>query len=311
MSDPSPSGPDTATATRTLVTAGFSITNSRRQPTHIEIHCERSDMFGAVVRYLVVVCDGDLPPENDRPNIQKEADNERRVVVLVANSSGTDWLSWTEFLASLGGAVPSWRALSADYEGVLTESARNTLPKGLDGEAWQVFEDAVADGFEFLFGNRVNRLGGKKRGRRVSDMVTQTPDHHVLVLDAKASKRPFEATWDELRPLVEYTKLQIKRQRGHFEVRAAVLIASSIAQTPINLGKLSGDFVGDVGIPISFVIAEDLSYLIKTLAREPILRSSVNWPQIFGRGGLVTRQQIDEELRSAREGRYARGTPHR
>lgn len=300
----------TAIVSRTLVTAGFSITNSRRQPTHIEVHCERADMFGCVVRYLVVVCDGDDPPTSDLPNIARTAEELRRTLLVVCKLGGPTWISWQDFLDSLGGAVPSWRALGPEYRTILLDSANNRVPSGLTGEAWQILEDAVADGFEFILGNRVNRLGGKKRGRRVSDMVTQTPDRHVLILDTKASAAPFDATWDELRPLVEYTKTQIARQRGQFEVRGAILVAHDFKQQVDSLTKFSGDFLAEAGVPLTFVRAQQLAGLVATLGKEPVLRSSVSWPRMLCRGGFLSQSHVDTELEAARSERYARGTPH-
>jgi len=303
--------PSTAVASRTLITAGFSITNSRRQPTHIEFDCQRPDMFGQAVRYLIVICERDNPPEGDLPNIERAAKQSGRSLVVVCRSGGLTWLSWQEFLQSLGGAVPSWRALGPDYVQVLMESAANKVPAGLSGEAWQIFEDAVADGFEFILGNRVNRLGGRKRGRRVSDMVTLTPDDRVLVLDAKASSAAYNVTWGEIRPLIEYTKGQIARQRGHSDVHGAVLVAKDFSQTQEALRKCSGDFLSDVTVPLAFLKAEALARLVSTFAQEPKLRTSVNWARICCRGGLILQQDVAAELKAAREERYARGEPLR
>lgn len=96
----------TATLSRTLLAAGFSIRRARRQPRHIEIACERADMLGATIPYLLVVCEGNEPPMNDLPNIRRTAARAGQVVVLVARSSGPEWISWPEFLAALGGGGP-------------------------------------------------------------------------------------------------------------------------------------------------------------------------------------------------------------
>ena len=303
------SEPDTAIAARTLVTAGFTITNSRRQRAHIEIHCERADAFGISVSYLIAVCNGDAPPTSDVSNIQKESAALNRTLVVVCKEGGPTWISWKEFLNSLGGAVPSWRAVGPNYPAVLNESAGNKTPKGQVGEAWRIFEEAVADGFEFIFGHRVIRLGGKSRGKRVSDMISQTPDQRVLVLDAKAAREPFDVQWPELRPIVEYTKAQIERQRGHSDVHGAVLIAKEFAQDGSRLGGLAADFLADVRVPLTFVRAEDLADLVSRLGEEPRLRSSINWGKIFCRGGLIVRRLVDQEIIAARSETYPRGRP--
>jgi hypothetical protein len=301
--------PDTAVASRTLITAGFSISNSHRQPTHIEIHCERSDLFGSTVPYLIAVCEGDEPPKSDLPNIVRQARSLNRTLVVVCNSGGAEWLSWKEFLDDLGGAVPSWRALGTDYKSVLLEAARNKKPKGLKGEAWQVFEDAVADGFEFILGNRVNRLGGSSRGKRVSDMITQTPDQRVLVIDAKASRKGFNATWPQLRPLVEYTRAQINRQRGHSDVHGAVVVSSEYKQDIPQLRHRADDFLAEVRVPLTFVKAEHFAGLVSTLGKSPKLRTSIDWARLFCRGSLLEPRELSAELKSAERQTYSRGSP--
>jgi len=303
------SEPNTAIAARTLVIAGFTITNSRRQRAHIEIHCERADAFGSLVKYLIAVCDGDVPPASDLSNILKESTTLNRTLVVVCKKGGPTWISWKEFLDSLGGAVPSWRAIGPNYSAVLKESAGNQTPLGQVGEAWRIFEEAVADGFEFILGHRVIRMGGTSRGKRVSDMISQTPDQRVLVLDAKAARDPFDVQWPELRPIVEYTKVQIERQRGHWDVHGAVLIAKEFAQDVSRLGSLTADFLADVRVPLTFVRTEDLAHLVSRLSLEPGFRSSIAWGKIFCRGGLLVRRVVDEEIAAARSGTYPRGTP--
>ena len=85
----------TATLSRTLLAAGFTIKRARRQPGHIEISCERRDVLGADIPYLLVVCEGDEPPKGDLPNIKRTAERAGQVVVYVAQTSGHAWLSTT------------------------------------------------------------------------------------------------------------------------------------------------------------------------------------------------------------------------
>jgi hypothetical protein len=74
------------------------------------------------------------------------------------------------------------------------------------GEAWRFFEDLVADGFDLVFGRKERRMGARRRGQRVGDMITQIPDGAVLVVDPKATAGAFSAAISELRPLIEYTR---------------------------------------------------------------------------------------------------------
>ena len=141
-------------------------------------------------------------------------------------------LGWTEFLEVMGGAVPSWKALTDEYLEHLQKASKNEIPSGLTGEAWWIFESLVADGLEFCFGRRVNRLGGQRRGQRVSDMVAPLPDFSVVVVDAKASGPGFDANAGSLRALAEYVNKQKQRQQGGGDVVAAL---RPIFERPIHL----------------------------------------------------------------------------
>jgi hypothetical protein len=140
-------------------------------------------------------------------------------------------------------------------------------------------------------------------------MVAQTPDYHVLVLDTKASQHPFDATWDSVRPLREYSEAQVIRQRGQFRVRSAILVANCFTQDSQSLSKLSGDFLAAINVPLSFVTASEIADLVQTLAHEPQLRAAIDWRQIFCRGGLLEHSIVAQQVAAARDGRYPRGTP--
>ncbi|MDQ2668797.1 MAG: hypothetical protein M3Z05_22780, partial [Gemmatimonadota bacterium] len=295
----------TATLSRTLLAAGFAIKRARRQPGHIEISCERRDVLGASIPYLLVVCEGDRPPTGDLPNIMRTAARAGQVVVIVAQTSGPEWLSWTEFLAALGGAVPTWRALSGDYASVLRTVAKTELPTGMIGEAWEIFEEATADGLEFLFGRRVRRMGGARRGQRVSDIVALTPDERVLVVDAKASAKKYDVTWPRLRPLVEYVKAQKARQKGQLDVGGAVVVAGGFKHSNADLMALAGEFFAETNVPITFVDVDVLLALVGRMTERPDLRNAVAWVKLFCRGGRLMPAHVRRELDAADAERMA------
>ncbi|MCH8922581.1 MAG: DUF1926 domain-containing protein, partial [Planctomycetes bacterium] len=149
------------------------------------------------------------------------------------------------------------------------------LPHGYEGEAWRLFEDLVGDGFEFVFGRRVIRLGAKRRGEKVSDLQSLAPPEIVLVLDAKAAGAGFDASWDSLRPLIEYVKRQQSRQRGQPSVGGAVVVSSTFRQEPNSLRRVSAEFLGECGIPLSFLEAATLSADVMLLREQPHLRNAI------------------------------------
>lgn len=286
-------------ATRTLVAAGFIISDFSRGPNHVEYVCERRDSFGIPIRYLIAICDTDEPVESELAYARRAAQQENRVLVLVARTAGDGWLGWDDFIDTLGGAVPTWRALGREYVDIIRTAAKNKKPPELSGEAWQIFEDAVADGLEFIFGHRVKRFGGHRRGQKVSDMITRTPDDKILIVDTKASEKSYSVGGPELRPLTEYVKKQKIRQKGRLEVSAALMVADQFEQDAERLQELSGEFLADTGIPLSFLEVRTLIGIIDAMVNNARARNIIRWAQIFCAGGIVLMDKFNDELSAA------------
>jgi hypothetical protein len=294
--------PTVALATRTLLLAGYAIENGRRQPIHIEILCHKTSVLASDVQYLVAITEADGFTEHTVQELRSIAMREGRSLVLVGANATELQLGWLDFLDALGGAVPSWRALTPGYTGNLLTAATNNLPDGMVGEAWRLFEDLVADGFELVFGRKVRRMGARRRGQRVSDMITQIPDGAVLVVDAKATAGSFNASISELRPLIEYTRMQRLRQRGHNEVFAAVLVGPAFEQDVGGLSSVSRQFVAETGVPVAFLSADLLGKMVSALCVRPDLRNAVHWRSLFA-GGLIQERDFQSNLARAQSER--------
>lgn len=295
---------ETAIATRTLIAGGFTITAFQGHPDRLEYECERADLFGITIRYLVALFFS-TPIPSRLEHLTRRAQTLGRVLIAVGSEEGPQWLSWANFLAALGGAVPSWRALSSEFPAILQTTAQNALPPGEEGEPWQLFEEATADGLEFLFGWRVQRLGGRRRGSDVVDLVAHTPDRRILVLDTKASAMAFSVGMPQLRPLQDYVRRQAVRQEGLADVGAAVLIAASFAQSPERLNELSGSFLAEARIPLTFLTTDVFCAMVEELRCRSHLRNRIRWNRIFCSGGLVTLRRFQEEVAAAEDESYS------
>jgi hypothetical protein len=292
-----------STATRTLLAAGYEITSCERQPEYAEIQCERVSKLGPVVRYTFAITDNESFRSEQIEDIKRIAMNNCRAVVLVGARSSDLNLGWHDFLEAMGGAIPSWRALSLEFGQQLQIASRNQLPSSLSGEAWQIFEDLAGDGLEFIFGRKISRLGGRKRGRLVSDMLAQFPDSQLIVVDTKASGEGFDATWPNLRALVEYVLRQKQRQKGYNEVFGAVIISSSFQQTPESLGEISRRFLAETSATLAFLTSDVLAAVVELMRNDLTYRNAMQWRVAFS-GGIVYLKTIKEELQKARTERF-------
>ncbi len=299
--------PEIGVAIRTLLAAGFNITGTDRHPSGLEIACTRHDVLGLPIDYRIVLVDGEAPNHEETVHLAKATAEENRRLVVIASAEGPDWLSWHEFLAALGGAVPNWRALAPGFEETYLTLARNESPLDTAVEAWSAFEDATADAFEFLLGVRVNRLGGKKRGKKVSDLVTHIPDPKVLVIDTKAYKDPFDASSGALRALQEYTVRQRHRQgNGGIPLGGAVVVANDFKQNAAAIATIAADFIAATGVPVTFIRARTLVAIVAAVANDSTLRRAIRWSHLLCRSGVLEDTLARTEIDDARDER--RGT---
>jgi hypothetical protein len=129
-------------------------------------------------------------------------------------------------------------------------------------------------------------------------MVAPLPDFNVIVIDAKATAKEFDASWPSLRPLVEYVKKQEERQKGGGEVIAALVVSSKFQQESSVLAGIAREFLGETRIPLCFMTAGTLTYMVYELRKRPDVRNAVRWKMLFS-GGLVESGEIDREVQAA------------
>ena len=285
-------------ATRTLLAAAYVISGVHRQPSHIEFKCERVTRLGAAIQFLIAITAKSVFSSEEVADIAHAAANQNRTPVLVAQVGNNGQLSWKEFLEAMGGAVPAWRVLTQEFGQHLEVASKNELPAGMSGEPWRLFEDLVADGLEFCFGRRVNRLGAHKRGKKVSDMVAPLPDFNVIVIDAKATGTEFDASWPSLRALVEYVNKQKERQKGGGDVIAALVVTSKFQQEASALAGIAREFLGETRTLLCFMTADTMTYMINELRKRPDIRNALRWKMLFS-GGPIQSVEIDREVRAA------------
>lgn len=306
MTDGIRSRADLGVGVRTLLAAGYTISESSNQPRHVEIQCSRETALGAQFKLLLALSDQDMLDEEEITGLRREATRTQRSLVVVTGRASDASISWDEFYRALGGEVPQWRALAPEYGAALCAAANMELPPGTAGEAWFIFELLVKDGLEFVLGRRVRHLGGTRRGTRVADLLAQLPDGRLIVIDAKATGDEFDARLPLMRPLGEYVQRQVGRQVGSDPVYSALVVSSRFRQQPESLLDTALEFRAQFGVPVAFLEAEVLSGIVERLSAEPRLRSALRWADLL-RGGLLTLDKFRDDAEAALAERVTRG----
>lgn len=281
---------------RTLMAAGYELVEANSQPSHVELFALGHDELGIEASYLFALTDSESYTQDQIEELQTVARSHSSRLVLISRTAGPNSAALDEILTKLGGAIPSWRALTNDYSSRLDALGRNQLPPGEAGEAWQLFEEAVSDGLEFIFGRRVTRLGAKHRGSRVPDCVCSTPDQAVLLVDAKAASSGFDVSADSLRPLKEYAAQQVQVQRGGLALSGCLIVSSVFQQTTDRLTTISGEFLSDVGVPLGFMTTSTLGEMVGVMRDNTRVRNSIRWRRVFCVSGPVILSRLRDEM---------------
>lgn len=297
-------------ANRTLRAAGYVITDSTRTDQYVAFTCERTSLLRAKLRFVIAISYSSDFSEGSEARLAGLARDSGGVLVRVAVGPPTDQetVPWSEFLDVLGGAIPSWRALSKDFRDALLASSKGNLPAGQSGEAWRVFEELVADGLEFVLGRRVRRLGARRRGEDVPDMLASTPDDLILVVDAKSTGSEDGFDGRDLRALREYCQRQKAAQRGADLVHGAIVVAPMFRQDRDGLFQANREFYGETQLAVSYVAATTLADTVDLVSGQVELRAAVPWKRVFA-GGLVSIDVVRSEFDGVRGRRYQAGRP--
>lgn len=305
-------GPDEVLrlANRTLRAAGYVITDSTRTDQYVAFTCERTSLLRAKLRFVVAISYSSDFSDGAEARLAGLARDSGGVLVRVAVEApvANDTVPWAEFLDVLGGAIPSWRALSREFRDALIASSQGTLPAGHSGEAWRLFEDLVADGLEFMLGRRVRRLGARRRGEDLPDMLACTPDDLLLVVDAKSTASTDGFDGRDLRALREYCQRQKVVQRGADVVHGAIVVAPMFRQDADGLLQANREFYAETQLAVSYLSAKTLAETVDFVRGNVELRAAVAWKRVFA-GGLVSIGAIRQEFDAVRGRRYQAGRP--
>jgi len=289
-------------ASRTIRAAGYEVFEFQRTFNRAEFRCAISTRLGATVRFLFVfTSEIEFQPE-ELIDFRHVADTQGLALIVISIAGAEDQVSWPDFLRAMGGAVPSWRALQPNYRDALLTASRNKLPTGESGEAWALFEDLIADGLEFALGRKVRSFGGRRRGQKVSDMIAQLPEFDLLVVDGKATEKEFDAGWPQLRAIAEYVEKQKVRQNGLNRILAAVIFSSAFQQDIQGLRSASDEFLATVGVPLCFMTASTLAFMVESFRDNPHLRNAIRWKAVFV-GGLIEDARLSRLIEEAKQER--------
>jgi hypothetical protein len=274
--------PDLSIAVKTLITGGFILESTHRNPGYATLSMMRPDEFGQIHHYCFVIAE-EVLSSTQIEGARIAATHENAILVLVGPVDTKDAsIPWKRFLNIFGGPVLDMTPLEPEFPDRLVQLGHNILPSGLQGEPDDLYELFVRAALEFVLGTRVIRYGQDRLFEARPDGIS-LPDHGFTALfDAKAYAGGYEVTTTTLRQLREYVIDFSNRYNAYLpRINTFMLISSAFQQKDDALVTKSRDLIASCGVPITFVTSNILAQIIQIFLEHPAARRSVNWSRIF------------------------------
>jgi hypothetical protein len=237
---------------RTLLAAGFEVTNVERKPNYLVSTLVRADEFGIRMKYILAYSGDQSISSADVEGLKKLSAHEGGSLVVVTSSANcaNDVVILTkgELFAKFGGLISSTFPLEPEYGSQLIVLSRNRLPPGLKGAPDDLFEAYVHAGLQFLLRGRVLRYGQDRRFEAVSDgLALSSP---LMLYDAKASDQCYEFSLTAIRQFADYVTQFHRRYESYVGRLYSFIVVSYEFQDESILQTRSQELYAACGVPL-------------------------------------------------------------
>jgi hypothetical protein len=289
---------DVRTVMRTLAVNGFTVSRVTRRSYGMLVYCERIDLFGTSIPYVVVMAERDLSAAELTGALRTARNQGSNPILVGGDASGKmAAFSLAAFEAKLGGPIDSFLPLERSYGERLRRLGSNTRVDGLTGDPEDLYEKYVYAGLQFVLNSRVVRYGQRFTGAILPDGVAIVAGRPLFMYDAKASARGYTVSRDAIRQFADY----IRRFHSSYEtylgrLNAFVVLSTAFQATGTKVSR-SAELHSECGVPLVYMSSATLAHLVAVTAKRPILRGVMRWPEIFA-PPEATKLAIDKAVRS-------------
>ena len=286
ISDPPPSSPpdspDLTTAIRTLITGGFILESTHRNPGYAILSMVRPDEFGQIHRYCFAIAESHLTPAQLKSARIAANHDKAHLVLVTPGPADPPVIPWQRFMNVFGGPVLDSSPLDADFTERLVALGHNRLPPGLQGAPDDLYELHVRSALEFLLATRAIRYGQARLFEARPDGIALPQSGFTALFDAKSYSDGYEVTLTTLRQLRDYVDDFSRRYSAFLpRLNTFLLVSGSFQHQDETLAARSLDLIASCGVPITFVTSQALGAVVALLAQHPAARRSLNWSRIF------------------------------
>jgi hypothetical protein len=212
------------------------------------------------------------------------------------NSSKCKTYTFKEFYDFLGGIVNTGLILISDLPNILNKLGRNKLPTSLQGNASDLHELYVKECLQFIMQSPTRRYGKDRLYESLPDGIVVCKNGTMILFDSKAYSKGFEFSADDIKRFASYVQEFNKRYSALLgSVFSFAVISGKINPTVRSLRNRSKELYKKCGCNLNCIVSKELGKIVQKLQKEPRIRSSILWENIFSEL-IIDESTIQKEI---------------
>lgn len=269
----------------TFITNGFVVDQMERFPMgNIIFNILKLDKLGAVVKYSILFTKDNTETSLSTSLLILSRTFESKPIIVSDNFVSSDCTTYTSqnFYDFFGGIVNTGLILIPNLPDILEELGLNLLPSVLQGDAFDLHELYVKECFQFILQSPTRRYGKDRLFESIPDGIVICKNGMMILYDSKAYSKGFDFTADDIKRFASYVDEFNKRYSSVLgKVFTFTVITGKFNPTEKAIANRSKELYKKCNCNLSCITSRELGNIVQLLQREPEIRASILWKNIF------------------------------
>ncbi len=269
----------------TFITNGFVVDQMERFPQgNIIFNILKMDKLGAVVKYSILFTK-DITETSLTTSLLTISRTFSSTPLIISDnfiSSECNTHTFQKFYDFFGGIVNTGLILIPNLPDILEELGLNKLPAVLQGDAFDLHELYVKECFQFILQSPTRRYGKDRLFESIPDGIIICKNGMMILYDSKAYSKGFDFTADDIKRFASYVDEFNKRYSAVLgKVFTFTVITGKLNPTEKAIGSRSKELYKKCNCNLSCITSRELGNIVQLLQKEPDIRVSILWKNIF------------------------------
>jgi len=269
----------------TLITNGFVIDQIERFPKeNIILNILKLDKLGAIIKYSILFTKDITETQltNSLITISKAFHSKPLIISDNFVSPNCTTYTFEKFYNFYGGIVNTGLILIPNLPDTLEELGTNKLPTVLQGDAFDLHELYVKECFQFILQSPTRRYGKGRIFESIPDGIVICKNGMMILYDSKAYSKGFDFTADDIKRFASYVDEFNNRYSTILgKVFTFTVITGKFNATQKVIANRSKELYKKCNCNLSCITSRELGNIVQMLKKEPDIRVSILWKNIF------------------------------